>query len=56
MPKIKVKGQMVQTGEVGNSDRQTHTRAEATNSIISLLRYTSNFAVDKNCLFEKLFD
>ena len=49
MPKIKVVGQTVQAGEVGNSDThtdgQTDGQTVATNSIISLLR--KSFVVNK---------
>ena len=36
MPKTKVKGQMVQAGELGQTDTQTDGRTDATNYIISL--------------------
>ncbi len=36
MPKIKVKGQTVQAGELGQIDRHTDGRTDATNYIISL--------------------
>ncbi len=47
MPKIKVKGQTVQAGELGQTDRHTNGRTDGRYQ----LHYLPRFAVDKNQSF-----